>query len=186
MPPRLSLSTLRYLGTLEEICYCNCRNGARQVSATRLSPYITSARRRYTAVGEEQERPRWQHTPRDMVAPVRLKTYKPENDYRVNEDPKRLDQVYEQVLGHGGRKLLTEDVKWLAVTHKSFDQGRRGYNDRLAFFGKETRLKLQRKTLILYCRKKDSRFTDLPRTSETRLKFRHLSTRARPIWPRTI
>jgi len=136
MPPRLLPSTLRYLGSLEETCYCNCRNGARQASATRPSPYITSAQRRYTAVGEEQERPRWQHTPRDMVAPVRLKTYKPENEYRVNQDPKRLDQVYEQVLGHGGSKMLTEDVKWLAVTHKSFDQGRRGYNDRLAFFGK--------------------------------------------------
>jgi len=32
--------------------------------------------------------------------------------------------------------VLTEEVKWLAVTHKSFDQGRRGFNDRLAFFGR--------------------------------------------------
>ena len=31
--------------------------------------------------------------------------------------------------------MLTDEVKWLAVTHKSFDHGRRGYNDRLAFFG---------------------------------------------------
>ncbi|MCJ1246780.1 hypothetical protein MMC30_003989 [Trapelia coarctata] len=71
-----------------------------------------------------------------MVAPVRLKTHKPYNEYAVNEDPRRLDQVYVQVLGQGGDKMLTEEVKWLAVTHKSFDQGRRGYNDRLAFFGK--------------------------------------------------
>lgn len=31
--------------------------------------------------------------------------------------------------------MLTEDVKWLAVTHKSYDHGRRGFNDRLAFLG---------------------------------------------------
>lgn len=31
--------------------------------------------------------------------------------------------------------MLTEEVKWLAVTHKSFDHGKRGYNDRLAFLG---------------------------------------------------
>lgn len=39
------------------------------------------------------------------------------------------------VLGNGGNELLTEEVKWLAVTHKSFDHGRRGYNDRLALMG---------------------------------------------------
>lgn len=31
--------------------------------------------------------------------------------------------------------MLTDEVKWLAVTHKSFDHGRRGFNDRLAFLG---------------------------------------------------
>lgn len=31
--------------------------------------------------------------------------------------------------------MLSDEVKWLAVTHKSFDQGRRGFNDRLAFLG---------------------------------------------------
>lgn len=41
-----------------------------------------------------------------------------------------------KMLGKDGDKLLSEDVKWLAVTHKSFDQGRRGFNDRLAFLGK--------------------------------------------------
>lgn len=39
------------------------------------------------------------------------------------------------MLGEGGDKILSEEVKWLAVTHKSFDQGRRGFNDRLAFIG---------------------------------------------------
>ncbi|MCJ1293736.1 hypothetical protein MMC34_005291 [Xylographa carneopallida] len=71
-----------------------------------------------------------------MVAQVRMRPRKPNNEYRVNEDPQRLDQVYVQVLGQDGDKMLSEEVKWLAITHKSFDQGRRGYNDRLAFFGK--------------------------------------------------
>ncbi|KAL9117438.1 MAG: hypothetical protein Q9187_006026 [Circinaria calcarea] len=71
-----------------------------------------------------------------MVAPFRLRPRNPEDIYRVNEDPERLDQVYIRILGSEGDKLLTDEVKWLAVTHKSFDHGRRGFNDRLAFFGK--------------------------------------------------
>jgi len=43
--------------------------------------------------------------------------------------------------------VLPEEIKWLAVTHKSFDQGRRGFNDRLAFFGK--RILLLQTTLHL-------------------------------------
>jgi hypothetical protein len=31
--------------------------------------------------------------------------------------------------------VLSDEVKWLAVTHKSFDHGRRGFNDRLAYLG---------------------------------------------------
>jgi large subunit ribosomal protein L15 len=31
--------------------------------------------------------------------------------------------------------VLDEEAKWLAVTHKSFDHGRRGFNDRLAYLG---------------------------------------------------
>ena len=57
------------------------------------------------------------------------------SDYPVNEDPKVLDRVYVEVLGKNGDQVLTEEVKWLAVTHKSFDHGRRGYNDRLAYIG---------------------------------------------------
>ena len=53
----------------------------------------------------------------------------------VNEDPVQLDKAYVRVLGRGGEAMLTEEVKWLAVTHKSFDHGKRGYNDRLAFLG---------------------------------------------------
>lgn len=70
-----------------------------------------------------------------MVAPVRSRPKPVDNDYRVNEDPRRLDQVYVRMLGNGGDKVLSEETKWLAVTHKSFDHGRRGFNDRLAFLG---------------------------------------------------
>ncbi|KAA6413082.1 MAG: rnase iii domain [Lasallia pustulata] len=71
-----------------------------------------------------------------MVAPFRSRPRPLHNTFYVNEDPRLLDQVYIKVLGSGGQRVLTEEVKWLAVTHKSFDHGRRGYNDRLAFLGK--------------------------------------------------
>jgi large subunit ribosomal protein L15 len=57
------------------------------------------------------------------------------NEWRVNEDPKKLNDFYVRMLGPGGDALLREETKWLAVTHKSFDQGRRGFNDRLSYFG---------------------------------------------------
>jgi large subunit ribosomal protein L15 len=56
--------------------------------------------------------------------------------WKVNDDPARLDQFYVRILGPAGPRMLPEEIKWLAVTHKSFDQGRRGFNDRLAFFGR--------------------------------------------------
>lgn len=55
--------------------------------------------------------------------------------WEVNSDPERLNRFYIQFLGRGGDEVLTDEVKWLAITHKSFDQGRRGFNDRLAYFG---------------------------------------------------
>ncbi|KAK5056668.1 hypothetical protein LTR84_012200 [Exophiala bonariae] len=73
-----------------------------------------------------------------MKAPYRASPPK-NNHVRVlicNSDPKKLDEVYVRFLGRGGDKLLSEESKWLAVTAKSFDHGRRGFNDRLAFFGK--------------------------------------------------
>ena len=71
-----------------------------------------------------------------MTAPIRSKPWpeKP-NDFYVNRDPEKLDRVYNRVLGQGGDSMLTDEVKWLAITHKSFDHGRRGYNDRLSFLG---------------------------------------------------
>ncbi|CAD6583635.1 MAG: AP-1 complex subunit mu-1-Iike [Alectoria sarmentosa] len=71
-----------------------------------------------------------------MKAPVRLKPPVANYDFAVNEDPERLDEVYDRVLGAEGYKMLTDEVKWLAITHKSFDHGRRGFNDRLIYLGK--------------------------------------------------
>ncbi|KAL7811686.1 ribonuclease-III-like domain-containing protein [Trichoderma aethiopicum] len=85
-------------------------------------------------------KPRWAHTPEGMKAPLQLDFAKsPRNKvWAVNNDPARLDEVYNRLLGPGGSKMLPEELKWLAVTHKSFDQGRRGFNDRLALLGRLT------------------------------------------------
>lgn len=55
--------------------------------------------------------------------------------WHVNSNPEVLDTMYNQLLGPAGSKMLPDELKWLAVTHKSFDQGRRGFNDRLAMLG---------------------------------------------------
>lgn len=60
--------------------------------------------------------------------------------WKVNDDPKKLDKALSQFLGRDGDRLLPDEIKWLAVTHKSFDQGRRGFNDRLAFLGMRSSL----------------------------------------------
>lgn len=54
----------------------------------------------------------------------------------VNEDPNRLDRMYQKLVGPHIARSLPDELKWLAVTHKSFDNGRRGFNTRLAFFGR--------------------------------------------------
>jgi len=69
--------------------------------------------------------------------------------WTVNSSPERLDEMYERLLGPGGSKMLPEELKWLAVTHKSFDQGRRGFNDRLALMGMSSALPLPQGQLSL-------------------------------------
>lgn len=87
----------------------------------------------------EQAKPRWAYTPPALKAPYgfQLKEAKdPANSiWHVNEDPAKLDDFYERFLGHHGSRMLPEELRWLAVTHKSFDYGRRGFNTKLAFFG---------------------------------------------------
>lgn len=69
------------------------------------------------------------------MAPYRIRPRRgPE--FEVNNDPRRLDDAYSRMLGPGGDKVLSDEVKWLAVTHKSFDHGRQGFNDRLAYLGR--------------------------------------------------
>ena len=128
-------------------CQCASLSSNRTPLPKSARNLTTSSRRR-----EEEEKygnrgrelrtgPRWDSTPPRMIAPVRSKPPVPNNDYPVNTDPRRLDKVYDQVLGRGGYQMLTEEVKWLAVTHKSFDHGRRGFNDRLAFLGIKARVR---------------------------------------------
>ena len=84
---------------------------------------------------DAEERPRWSHTPEKMTAPYRIRLHDDKKPWESNSDPARLDRFYKNFLGPGGENVLSEEVKWLAVTHKSFEQGARGFNDRLAFFG---------------------------------------------------
>ncbi|OJD27657.1 hypothetical protein ACJ73_00945 [Blastomyces percursus] len=81
--------------------------------------------------------PRWKETPPAMKAPIRLRGGPDIPEYPVNSDPNILDQFYIRILGPDGDKMLTEEVKWQTVTHKSFDQGRRGFNERLSYLGKQ-------------------------------------------------
>ncbi|OOF94806.1 hypothetical protein ASPCADRAFT_208468 [Aspergillus carbonarius ITEM 5010] len=98
-------------------------------------------RRGYSTATEEPavdytNKPRWSYTPPRAKAPFSLRLNSKRPDFPVNSDPKVLDRFYILMLGNDGDKMLSEETKWLAVTHKSFDQGRRGFNDRLAFLGK--------------------------------------------------
>lgn len=70
-----------------------------------------------------------------MAMPFRVRPLPNQPVFHVNSDPAKLDAVYNKMLGKEGDAMLPEEVKWLAVTHKSFDHGRRGSNDRLAFLG---------------------------------------------------
>ncbi|KAF1941185.1 hypothetical protein EJ02DRAFT_405082 [Clathrospora elynae] len=85
---------------------------------------------------EAADRPRWQQTPPKMMAPFRIRPLAKGGVFKVNEDPRKLDDAYIRMLGPGGDKVLGDEVKWLAITHKSFDHGRRGFNDRLAYLGR--------------------------------------------------
>lgn len=90
----------------------------------------------------ENARPRWSYTPEALKGRHGFSLNKVVDPRRtiwhVNDDPEVLDEFYERFLGRNGSRLLPEELRWLAVTHKSFDYGRRGYNTRLAFFGRAT------------------------------------------------
>lgn len=73
-----------------------------------------------------------------MAMPVRLRRSPKAGVFELNNKTEVLDSVYRQVLGKDGAQMLPEDLKWLAVTHKSFDHARRGFNDRLAYLGESS------------------------------------------------
>lgn len=115
-------------------------------SVANLARHPTALRERDDPLNEplseadiEQAKPRWAYTPPALKAPYgfQIKEAKhPENSiWHVNEDPAKLDEFYERFLGYNGSRMLPEELRWLAVTHKSFDYGRRGFNTKLAFFG---------------------------------------------------
>lgn len=106
------------------------------ISSIRASFSTSPLRSQENYETEAEQRPRWQMTPKRMVAPYRSRPRPANNNFVVNNDPKRLDDVYVRMLGKDGDKILSDEVKWLAVTHKSFDHGRRGFNDRLALLGR--------------------------------------------------
>jgi large subunit ribosomal protein L15 len=83
--------------------------------------------------------PRWAATPSRMAMPVRARPgprQRQSPPFVVNSDASILDTAYTSFLGKNGDTILPEEIKWLAVTHKSFDHARRGFNDKLAFLGK--------------------------------------------------
>lgn len=93
---------------------------------------------------------RWSRTPPAMAAPIRAKPYPPNyKPFPVNKSPDKLDAMYAAFLGKNGSKMLSDETKWLAVTHKSFDHGRRGFNDRLAFLGSHALSNRRREILVL-------------------------------------
>lgn len=121
--------SLRTLSQRPAVCSsCAVSTAARGGGAAR---FFSATR----AAAEEAQRPRWSYTPEKMKAPFHPREKDPSKAWVCNEDPALVDAMYAKLLGRGGEKVLSEEVKWLAVTHKSFDQGRRGFNDRLAFFG---------------------------------------------------
>jgi large subunit ribosomal protein L15 len=87
---------------------------------------------------EQQERPRWSYTPERMKGPgfsINIVKDPSRTVWHNNDDPAKLDAMYNRLLGSKGDRMLPDEIKWLAITHKSFDQGRRGFNTRLAYFG---------------------------------------------------
>ncbi|KAI1505714.1 RNase III domain-containing protein [Biscogniauxia marginata] len=128
----MALNTSRPAVSLSRQALRHCRN---RPSIPACS-FATSASRRSEL---EVEAPRWSRTPERMRAPFSPHIIRDPSRsiWEVNDDPKKLDSALNKFLGPSGERMLPEELKWLAVTHKSFDQGRRGFNDRLAFLGRQ-------------------------------------------------
>ncbi|RPB03493.1 hypothetical protein L873DRAFT_1669458 [Choiromyces venosus 120613-1] len=104
----------------------------------RTQPFVLLPPRRHieTAAGGEETvkylPPRKiTHARPQQRAPFPIRNPRP---FAVNDDPARLNEMYATLLGRD--MGLTDEVKWQAVTHKSFDHGRQPFNEKLAMFGK--------------------------------------------------
>ncbi|KAG5979469.1 hypothetical protein E4U55_005142 [Claviceps digitariae] len=139
----MALRTTRPLArarhTLRSLPACLLRTYATESTST-PSSFTTPEQPQPQPQREPKPPPRWSQTPAGMKAPFQLDHAKsPHNKvWSVNNNPGRLDAMYDRFLGSGGSRMLPEELKWLAVTHKSFDQGRRGFNDKLALMGRLT------------------------------------------------
>jgi len=151
-PTRRTLQTLAR--QVKSPCPCSnnlTTSSIRHFSST-LPNHETASSTTYKPLSTEPSSstpPRWSQTPERMRSPVRIRIRDNTKPFECNTDPARLDQFYKRFLGPGGENVLSEETKWLAVTHKSFEQGARGFNDRLAFFGRSlsTRADVSRKAL---------------------------------------
>jgi large subunit ribosomal protein L15 len=79
--------------------------------------------------------PRWKAAPAGLHLPFKIRNADGKPAWRCNDDALLLNRMYVRLLGSRGPTLLKDETKWLAVTHKTFDQGKRGFNERLAFYG---------------------------------------------------
>ncbi|KAI1360304.1 RNase III domain-containing protein [Xylaria arbuscula] len=136
---------------------------ARPVATTCPRTFATSASQSSQAAAATDDAPRWSYTPERMKAPFSPHITKDPTRSRwtVNEDPQKLDDALNHFLGRDGEKMLPEELKWLAVTHKSFDQGRRGFNDRLAFLGRQICIREAMDTIVTSPPKDDGIVADL-------------------------
>ncbi|KAI1342694.1 ribonuclease-III-like-domain-containing protein [Xylariaceae sp. FL0016] len=114
----------------------NYKNSSTNAIARPAASFSTSRARPSEHAAEV---PRWSQTPERMKAPFSPHITKDPSRsiWEVNTDPQKLDDALNNLLGRDGERMLPDELKWLAVTHKSFDQGRRGFNDRLAFLGRQ-------------------------------------------------
>ncbi|KAI0471790.1 ribonuclease-III-like-domain-containing protein [Xylariaceae sp. FL0804] len=132
----MSLHTSRSAARLPRQALRCGRPSTTSAGARPVASFTTSAAR---PSEQTSELPRWAYTPERMKAPFSPNIPKDPSRsiWKVNEDPKKLDDALINFLGRDGDRMLPDELKWLAVTHKSFDQGRRGFNDRLAFLGRQ-------------------------------------------------
>jgi large subunit ribosomal protein L15 len=129
-PPALVGAALRTSMTRPQLSRC----ASRLTQSTNTHSYATTS-----SESTREHTPRWAATPSRMAMPVRARPgprQRQSPPFVVNSDASILDTAYTSFLGKNGDTILPEEIKWLAVTHKSFDHARRGFNDKLAFLGK--------------------------------------------------